>query len=483
MSTLRKGMGAPLLLALTLACFLAVPELHAQYEKKIIKNFINWNGVFSEGVDSASRQHIIRDIESQIAAVSAKPVEGVKSYKGKLTSYIRKEAKKKKIKPGRMVVRNVVTKYCSCNDTLLWNIRADVEIDRNFDSTEGSTPTVIPPKPPLRPAGEPLAILENNDVINFLNVKNASNPRAELMSVIKRRSTISQNAVIAVLDTGIDTTYMEEGLRTEILWSGAGRNMLFGADPNNYLDDYKYKHGTSVAYIAINSFYQASGNSSVPKVMVVKVLDSNATGSIFEFCCGLSYAVENHATVINASMGYYGPSDVVLDYYVTKCHNDSIPLVAAAGNSDDAATGNLVCSPVVREENRLKSPDRLFMPASLALDPVKYTVISVTGMREPGVPCYFQNFSKEFVTLGVVNRTTTGNPCCMYLLPYIDPANALEGTSFATPVVSGRLAYDIAQQGHFSNMANYLRMMNVAKAPPVNGISDAVTQENQYITY
>ena len=68
----------------------------------------------------------------------------------------------------------------------------------------------------------------------------------------------------------------------------------------------------------------------------------------------------------------------------------------------------------------------------------------------------------------------------MYVLPFIDPGNALEGTSFATPIVAGRLAFGIHRLGHFSNMHDYIRMLNVANAPDING---PVTIDNQYITY
>ena len=98
MSTLRKGMGAPLLLALTLACFLAVPELHAQYETKLVKNWINWNGMFKEKVDSVKQRVVLNKMKSQISALSPNSVDGVKSEKGKLTKYLHCEGTSSKWK-------------------------------------------------------------------------------------------------------------------------------------------------------------------------------------------------------------------------------------------------------------------------------------------------------------------------------------------------------------------------------------------------
>src|SRR5205085_11619751 len=116
----------------------------------------------------------------------------------------------------------------------------------------------------------------------------------------------NDRAVIAILDSGIDTTKFENGFRTEILWHGAGgsKNMIFGEDVNDYMDNYSVKHGTSVATIALTSFNKSGDSTELPKLMVVRVLNSEGEGTVFELCCGLKYASDNHATVINASLGY-----------------------------------------------------------------------------------------------------------------------------------------------------------------------------------
>ena len=479
MSTLRERIGVLLLPALTLVILLAAHSSQAQLHKRPVKNWINWNGVFKEGLDSVKRASIIKGMQAEIAALSAQPVDGVKAKKGKLTSYLRKQSKNANRDIRRIHIRTIVTKYCSCKDTLLWNVRADAIFEISGDSVN-TTPK--PVKPPVTPSGDPIVILEYNEEIRVGVDKNSPMPRTDLVRNIRRPATISPSAVIAVLDTGIDTTLMEEGMRSEILWKGPGgsKNMKFGADENNYMDDYKFKHGTCVANLAINSFYQSSERTVIPQLMVVKVLDSEATGHVFELCCGISYAVENKATVINASLGFYSQDDKVLSYYVAKCHRDSIPLVVAAGNAEEQATVDMVCSPNIRAENRI-TRDRLYLPAGLSAQPNSFTVFSVTGMREPGVPCFYQKYSNEFVTMGVVNSTAESK-CCMYQLDFIDPSTALHGSSFATPIVSGRLAFDIGQLGHHGSTDAYFRMMNVQNAATVMGNSE-VTRQNMYITY
>ena len=473
-------MGAQLLLALTLACFLAAPELHAQYERKIVKNWINWNGVFEEKVDSVKQSIILNKMKSEIAALSPHSVDGVIPKKGSLTSYLRKVVKKKGLKPNEIIIKSINVKYCSNYEHLLWNITADAEL-RGTDSADGSIVTAPPPKPKTKPAGgDALAALDQNKMLVIhLERINTIVPDSVLMFP---SSSINDSAVIAVLDTGIDTTLFVKGMRSEILWNGPGgsKNLLYGADQTKYMDDHDSRHGTSVASIALNSFYQASDSTKIPKLMVVKVMNGQGEGSVFELCCGISYAADNNATVINTSMGYYGTTDGVLNYYAEKCHSKSIPIIAAAGNDTLDRVPGQECTEVINDNNKLRAPDHLFYPGCLASNS-KYSVISVTGFKIPGVPCYYQNFSNDFVTIGVMNERTE-NLCCKYQLPFINSLLALEGSSFATPVVSGKLSFYISKFGRRLNIDDYVRMMQVVSAPSTS-TRPAVTQGNQYVTY
>ena len=481
MSTLHKGKGVLLLLALTLTCIMVSQTSHAQYKKKIIRNWINWNGVFREGVDSVKRQFAINNIKGAIVALSAEPIDGVKPYKSKLTSYLKKQIKKQGYRRNQFIIKKITINYCACDDPYLWNITADAEVNQETDTTGPSQPTVAPPKTPTVPQGELLAVLGQNDAINVFTDKIAM---LQPDSVLQFSNlSFDDKAVIAILDTGIDTTLFANGMRSEVLWNGPGgsKNMLIGGDPGKYMDDHSYRHGTSVASIALESYYKASKNAKIPRLMVIKVLTGEGSGTIFELSCGLSYAHQNHATVINTSMGYYGVENDVLNYYAEKCHIDSIPIVAAAGNAAGTREPGMECTETIDGNNKLRNPDHLFYPACLAPKKNLYTVIAVTGFKSPGIPCYYQNYSSEFVTMGVLNERTE-QLCCMYRLPFINSEFALEGSSFATPVVSGRLTFNIINMGHHSNTAEYLRLMHTAKAPHTSAMPE-VTESNQYISY
>jgi subtilisin family serine protease len=474
----RKGTGALLLAALTLAVITAPRQTNAQqdYIKKV-DNWINWNGKFKPGVDSIQSQAVIDDVTSQIAAFSKKPVVDFYRKRGKITQYLRKYAgsNKKRIYITRMTVQK-----CNNGDSSFWNVNADAEI-RGLDSV-GSQTGSTPPQPKVVPKGGFLEFFALNSKLQLHrdSLVKATSP-AMLLS-FPQPVNIDNNAVIAVLDTGIDTTLFAEGIRSDLLWNGTSGsiNMVHGRAANNYMDDYINKHGTAVASIALNSFYRASNNTALPKLMVVKVLDENAEGTVFDLCCGINYAVKNHATVINASVGYTleGTNelkDEAMEYYLAKCQADSIPLVAAAGNTNDYRNTGMLCENNTSGSNRM-TLSNMTLPAAYAMNANEYPVISVTGMGKPGIPCYYQYFSPKMVTVGVLNQDAETN-CCSFKLPFF--IRIVEGTSYATPVVSGRLALSISRSGHRAVLGEYIRQLNALNAPGVT----QVTQGNQYITY
>jgi hypothetical protein len=132
------------------------------------------------------------------------------------------------------------------------------------------------------------------------------------------------------MDTGLDTTFFRNRFQG-LLWYPPSnklnlRNFLFyenHLDYDYYLDDDSHKHGTAVTALAIESierFYESL--HKLPRVMVLKVLNNKREGTTFGLSCGLSYAAQNKATVVNASLGYYGnikSKDSVLMKYIIDC--------------------------------------------------------------------------------------------------------------------------------------------------------------------
>src|SRR4029079_3911725 len=95
----------------------------------------------------------------------------------------------------------------------------------------------------------------------------------------------------------------------------------------------------------------------------------------------------------------------------------SVPVITAAGNMNPRNKGESC-------DNRENTPNlltgsHLFFPACYSLP----NLVSVTGYSHMNMPCYFQNYSKDFITVGVLNDSP--DECCSYRLPFIN--GAIEG--------------------------------------------------------
>ena len=137
-------------------------------------------------------------------------------------------------------------------------------------------------------------------------------------------------------------------------------------------------------------------------------------------------------------------------------YNHPIPIIAAAGN--DTTTGHLsgrVCSTQSNFDNTFLGELRWYYPACFA--PTATNIISVTGMNDISHPCYYQNFSRDLITVGVINNLAANHLCCSYRPGYMSDLGIMEGSSFATPVISGRIISSIIQNGFRTDMRDYLR--------------------------
>jgi hypothetical protein len=218
------------------------------------------------------------------------------------------------------------------------------------------------------------------------------------------------------------------------------RNFQFyhNKQPLDYmLDDQVHVHGTAVTTIALQEFEKETGRTKPkPMIMVLKVLDERGKGNIFSLSCGLSYAVQKKATLVNASLGYYGleQPDLILLHYVDLTNKVTplpIPILAAAGNTRGIHNPSLLCN-AAPDSNQL-TVNRTFYPATFSKGIPN--VISITTIQNASKGCFFQNYSNEFVNVGVANGS--GNHCCKFIVPF--QTFGYEGSSFATPFISGKL--------------------------------------------
>lgn len=387
-----------------LLCFSSCREKKKEDPNTDKNEAISWNILFKPGADQATRDELIAEIRAYVQ----KYYDDYNATNG--TTY----------KPTEEV------NWCPC-DTLLYNY--------NFSSLFGSGPslTSAPSQQRTQGSGDPIhAIVSLNSAINEPDKNLEIRDRKE-DSPKQRITGIDTSKILAIIDSGLDTSLVSNTVKS-LLWkdtpaSSTLYNFLPGQPTSDLSDQTAGKHGSAVTAIAARAMEIAPRYS---RIMILKALDKNNSGSIFSLSCALSYAIQKKATVVNASLGYYGSADSILYHYLRTGADQSpaIQVFAAAGNTSGAHTPANFCNPAFN--NNELGDTLLFYPACFSVDLKNIT--SVTQLSKIDEACFYQNYSNKFITLGVLNK----NSCCE--MPANFQGNAIgnyEGSSFATPVASG----------------------------------------------
>jgi len=244
----------------------------------------------------------------------------------------------------------------------------------------------------------------------------------------------SPSIVVAVVDSGILTTH--EDLSSN-LWTNPGEipNNNIDDDGNGFIDDVHgwnfvagsnnveddHDHGTMCAGIIGAASDNGRGSRGVTgqvRLMAVKSLDQNGFGTTANAISAIQYAVNNGATIINASWGGSSYDQALYDTINWAASKDVL-FVAASGNDGFNNDTNPMAT----------------YPATFALP----NVISVAAYDNRDQLASFSNFGKTTVDLGApgvqIYSTSTGG------YRYGD------GTSFSAPYVTGVAALLRANAG------------------------------------
>ncbi|WCK53382.1 S8 family peptidase [Aneurinibacillus sp. Ricciae_BoGa-3] len=206
------------------------------------------------------------------------------------------------------------------------------------------------------------------------------------------------NVVVATVDTGIDYQHPEFAGKI-----AGGYNVLDESSPPQ--DD--NGHGTHVAGIIgalANNNQGIAGISWNSKIMPVKGIGADGSGSSLDIAKGIVWAADHGASVINMSIGNYHPSSA-LHEAIRYAYGKDVVLVAASGN------------------------DNTSQPSYPAAYP---EVLSVGAADSAGKRATFSNYGAylDIVAPGVeIPSTYVGSQYA-----------ALSGTSMACPHVAGAAA-------------------------------------------
>ena len=245
------------------------------------------------------------------------------------------------------------------------------------------------------------------------------------------------NVLVGVVDTGISTAHSEFSGRIAPGGACFGTSTACAGSAASGNDN--QGHGTHVAGI-IGAAANGRGTTGVApgsRLLAVKVLDANGSGSVTSVAQGIAYAAQRGARVINLSLGGSSPASSMIAPLQTAAATAVI--VAAAGNSGNAL------SPAY--------------PAAYATQAGVVGRMIVVGSVNSSNR--ISTFSQTPGTGGCV--TSSGTTRCLrdvflvapgerIMSTYLNNSYAqMSGTSMATPYVSGVAALVIGAAPYLKN--------------------------------
>lgn len=189
-----------------------------------------------------------------------------------------------------------------------------------------------------------------NLAVSSTSTYQQSGAQVQVTEAWSAMSNVSERPIVAVIDTGVDVSH-PVFTGSDAVWSNSGEIPGNGLDDDNngYVDDSQGwnffsnssvmldddGHGTHVAGIILGTtqdIFKSALDLSKVRIMPLKFLGADGSGSTSNAIKAIYYAVNNGAQVINNSWGGSAGSSSLLEA-LTYAYQQGVSIVAAAGNS------------------------------------------------------------------------------------------------------------------------------------------------------
>lgn len=313
-------------------------------------------------------------------------------------------------------------------------------------------------------------------------VKTPDKPRFDLQFPVVRPDRTAGKVIVAVFDSGLKPaghSVLATAARTCLRTTANNRQgWNFVANNANTNDDLADQHGTEVTKMIMD---QVQPGSEQVTILPVKLFDANGKGNFFNILCGVAYAAGAGAKIINGSFGFYHYADTLagrkaenmMEHYLARYLGKyGMILVAAAGNEDPAEDATFIRMTGATQKEARSLDSNRFYPAYFAK--THRNIISVTTVsRPPGLASPRQNSSAQSVDVGVDCDAVMGQFYVFYdrLAPFTQVADGflmstITGSSFAAPVVTGRIAAHYGQLRSTTDKQQILKQLTEIPGPP-----------------
>jgi len=225
--------------------------------------------------------------------------------------------------------------------------------------------------------------------------------------------------IIAIVDTGVDLKHPD--LKNKLV---QGYNVLTGGKTPPMDDNGHGTHAAGIAGADTNNRIGIAGTAPKCRIMPIKALDKVGNGNLFDVSLGIVWAVDHGARVLNLSLG--GPNGKTLERAVQYALMKNVVVVAAMGND---------------------GKNKKAYPAAFK------GVISVGSIDFDKTRSSFSNYGDWISVVAPGSNILSTMPTYNTTMTEFEKEKEydyLDGTSMATPIVSGIVALMLSRNPNYT---------------------------------